>query len=381
MNYLLHGLRVTFGLRLRSMRTWALVLILPVLVLTASALLPSDEVSAPVQVGVALPEDGAREFWDDLCRRSGTVMTFILSDPDTIDRNVAAGRWDCGLILAEDFDKKLQNLDTGKLITLRIGPGSTVYPLVREAVFASAAELLSPVIAREYLLDSGIAKQEEMDLLLPLLEEILPEESRVILSLTTLDGTPLDPLDLADQSVAVILRWLISAIILVWLLLAATDLGRWLDSPAARRLKPLRSTGILALSRVGADVIFAGCSGILALILLGDGWASWLSLLAYVFYLGTLASLLARVRPVWTALPIIMPFVPVVSLLLSPVIVDLSAMYPALSGITSHLSASLFLGGCAGNLFCTARLAVTGLFLLALDLIADRMAIAFWRKK
>mgnify|MGYP006922407952 CR=1 FL=1 len=49
--------------RLTRWRTWALVLLLPLLIFFAARILPAEEVSTPVQVGVVLPETGGGDFW------------------------------------------------------------------------------------------------------------------------------------------------------------------------------------------------------------------------------------------------------------------------------------------------------------------------------
>ena len=48
--------------QLASWRTWCLLLLLPLIVFGAARLSPAEEVSAPVQVGVVLPEEGGERF-------------------------------------------------------------------------------------------------------------------------------------------------------------------------------------------------------------------------------------------------------------------------------------------------------------------------------
>ena len=143
--------QTALNLQLRAWKTWLFVLLLPALVWLLLAALPERERGAPVQVGVSLPEEGGEAFWALLEERGGVVVTFIRADEDAIAAKVASGQWDCGLLLPEDFRERLEALDTGRLVTLCVGDGSTVYPLVRETAAACLAELLSPGIAREYL--------------------------------------------------------------------------------------------------------------------------------------------------------------------------------------------------------------------------------------
>ena len=76
---------------------------------------------------------------------------------------MAAGRWDCALVLPEDFEDRLTRLEVDGLFTLVTGPGSAVYPMVRETASACVAELISPGMAEDYLLDSGIVTEDQVE--------------------------------------------------------------------------------------------------------------------------------------------------------------------------------------------------------------------------
>lgn len=352
--------------RLTGWRTWLLLLLLPLATFGARALLPAEEVSTPVQVGVVLPEEGGEDFWARLEARSGLVVTFHRSGLDQAEGQVAAGRWDCALVLPEDFEDRLARLETDGLFTLLIGPGSTVYPMVRETVSACVAELISPGMAEEYLLGSGIVEADQLDNLRPRLYEVLLDQDRVLISMESLDGRPLDPLSLADSGVSNLLAGLTAILLLIWALLAAMDLGRWLDSPFARRLRPLRGTTALLLPRLGAAMVPALCAGALALLAVDRPLPCILALLPYLLFWGAAALALARLRPVWSALPAVVPFVPVLGLLLSPVLLDLSLLFPALGPVVRWNPVTLYLRACGGGRTDGAVLAAAGGVLLAL---------------
>ena len=178
--------------QLTEWRTWLLLLLLPLLALGADRLIPAEEVSAPVQVGVVLPEEGGGRFWSLLEERSGLVVTFQLSDEDTARRQVATGQWDCALLLPEDFEDRLERLELYPALNLLTGPGSTVYPMVRETAAAALAQCVSPGIAERYLLRSGIAGQDTIAEMRPRLNEVLLDQDRVLVSMETADGRPLD---------------------------------------------------------------------------------------------------------------------------------------------------------------------------------------------
>ena len=187
MSFFLSCLAAALRARLRDPRTW-LLLLLPLTVFGAKALLPAQEAAAPVQVGVVLPQQGGQAFWDKLERRSGLAVSFLRADEEEARRQVAAGRWDCALVLPYDLEERLAATDTYELIDLLIGPGSTAYPLVRETAAACVAELAAPAIAEDYLLQRKIADEASIAGLRPRLRETLADQDRVHVSLETVDG-------------------------------------------------------------------------------------------------------------------------------------------------------------------------------------------------
>ena len=371
MNFSLTLFKTALLSRLTGWRTWLLLLLLPLATFGARALLPAEEVSTPVQAGVVLPEEGGEAFWARLEERSGLVVAFHRSGLDQAKGQVAAGRWDCALVLPEDFEDRLARLEVDGLFTLLTGPGSAVYPMVRETVSACVAELISPGMAEEYLLDSGIVEADGIERVRPRLREVLLDQDRVLISMESLDGRPLDPLTLADSGVSNLLSGLAAILLLIWALLAAMDLGRWLDSPFARRLRPLQGATALLLPRLGAAMVPALCAGGLALLAVDHPLPCILALLPYLLFWGAAALALARLRPVWSALPAVVPFVPVLGLLLSPVLLDLSLLFPALGPVVHWNPVTLYLRACGGAWTDGAVLAAAGGVLLALPSLLE----------
>lgn len=356
--------------RLASWRTWALVLLLPLLAFSAARLLPAEEVSTPVQVGVVLPKSGGEGFWRRLEERSGLVVTFHEAGYSQAERRVAAGRWDCALVLPEDFAGRLARRDLDGLFTLLIGPGSAVYPLVRETAVACVAECVSPGMAEDYLLDSGIVGEEDLVRVRPRLDQVLLEQDRVLVSMETADGRPLDPIALAYSGVSGLLTGLTAILLLIWTLFTAMDLGRWLDSPAARRMAPLRGRMVVLLPRLAAALVPALCAGALALAVAEVPRAAG-AMVPYLLFCGAAALALALYRPLWSALPVLMPFVPALGLLLSPILLDLSLLFPALAPVIRWNPVTLCLRACGGSWGDGLLLAAAGAAVLSLLWFAD----------
>lgn len=373
MRFLFSGIRTNLLSRLKSPGLYAVLLIVAI-VLAAVSQFPAQEISAPVQVGVVLPERGGESFWKLLEQRSGTVLTFHKTDADTVDRNIAAGKWDCGIILSDDFAKCVDKADMTRAFTLRIGEGSTVYPLVREAVCACTIQLIGPGIAAKYLLDKGIVSDEaKLEQIRPLLEQTLDASQRVEIHLSTPDGQPLEPVKLAARGVDLILCWVVSAVLLVWLLLCATDLARWLQSPAARRMRPLRCATCLMGAKIGGDGLLALILGCAAMITLKTGFSGCAAVASYVLFWLSMALLLAHFTAVSTVIPVLVPFVMVISLLLSSVLVDISLVMPQLGAIGKWLPCRLFLNTCQGDLTGAAILLTGSLICILLSIGLDRL--------
>ena len=99
-------------------------------------------------------------------------------------------------------------------------------------------------IAKEYLLESGIVAPEQMPGAESRLLNVLGDQDRVLVTMKSLDGRELKVPELTSRGVEQFLRWLIAAVILVRMVFGAADLGKWSNSPAVRRMAPLRSAAV-----------------------------------------------------------------------------------------------------------------------------------------
>ena len=344
MKFVVYGMGITLARRMRTLRGWLSLLLIPALVLGRYWVLPAGDMTAPVQVGVCLPESGAEAFWELLEGHSGTVLTFLAASEGEIEARVASGQWDCGVILPEDFGTRLETLKTKGLFTLITGPNSAVYPLVRETVSATMAQLVSPALALEYVREIGLgdALPEEA-----LKNRVLEESERVLLHMTTPDGSPLAPLKLADSGIRQLLCWLTSCLILIWMLLSATELGTWLQSPGAGRMAPLQSKTYRMLTRIGPEALMGAISGRLTLLVLGYGPMAATAAWAYTLFWMSAALLLGRIPKISGGLPVWIPFAGVASLLGSGLLISRVEWMPV----------GWFLAGCEGDFRALVALA------------------------
>ena len=371
MRYFFLSLRLSLRERLRSGRFWcALVLILAAGI--AARWTGQAEVGSAVQVGAVIPS-GAEAFREALESRSGQPVSFIFTDEAEARKKVASGQWDCALLLPDNFAERLESGRQTGLITLITGPGSTVYPLVREAAAAALLKITSGQMAADYLLSSGIA-DGTFD------AAALPQIHTVQINMETLDGQPLDQLSLAGKSLSRVLRGSLAAALLVWALFAAVDLGRWRQTGSALRMRPCLGGIPLALPRLTAALIPAFILGAAGIAAGGEGWRSVLALIPYLAALGALDLLLSTWKPIWEALPAVIPFAATSVFVLSPVFVDAALLFPALSPVCRWMPVTLYLYGCEGNWGALCRLigmaAVFALAAILLESLQNRRKTA-----
>lgn len=369
MKFVLYGIGTGLIRRLRSFRGWLSLLLIPALVLGLNRVLPPEELTAPVQVGVCLPESGAEEFWELLRQRSGTVLSFVLATEPEMEGRVASGQWDCGLVLPEDFGEKIGKVKLNGLFTLYTGPGSVVYPLVRETVSACTAQLVSPNMAWEYLQESGLADGiEDTEAAWNRLNRVLDDSDRVLVTMTTPGGEPLEALALADSGIRQLLCWLVSCLVLIRMIMGAAELGNWMESPGVARMSPLRGKTSRMLIRMAPEALLTGICGSITLGILGFSFWSWVSIWVYVlFWLGAVI-LLVRIPALPGAMPVLMPFAAALSLLCSGILTN-SASWMGWTPV------GLFLAGCGGKMSALMVLSAASVLCLG---AAFRMDQAKW---
>lgn len=364
MNYLMTALKLEITRLFRLRRTWA------ALVVTAAAVLAARWAAAPVgstavQAGVVLPEHGGEVFWEELQKRSGSTVSFVLTDEETLERMVSANRWDCGLIAEEDMAQRLASGERKGLVTLVTGPGSTVYPLVRETAAAALTWQAAPQIAEEYLISRSIVPPEDaLKGYRP-----LPETAQVAIRMETTEGSRLPPENLVRQGTSQLFRGLTALGLMVWMLLLAMDLGRWKQSPHAKRLCPLTGRTALLLPPLLAGTAFAFCAGTLALLPSG---AAVLSLLPYLALWGAVSLLAAETERIWQEIPTLLPFAAVAGFVLSPVLVDMTLICPQLSPLCDWLPVSLYLRSSGGDPAAAGKLVLLAAAVWAAILLGER---------
>jgi len=347
----------------------AVVFFLLALALTAAVpALPGPENGAIAQVGLVLPPEGGQAMAALLQEGESRAVRYILTDEETAEKKVLSGQWDCALLLAEDFDWKLEDLETRQLMTLLTGPGSTVYPLVQEHAAACVMQLLAEPMAAAFLEKNGVASPEWAE---------APEETvpRVDIRLQTLEGAALEVPALKQAAERRLLLGTAAVLLLLWGLYLAGDLGRWLESGTARRLLAVRSEGQLLLPQLLAQSLpLVTWGGVLAGVL--DGFPAAAAWLSYSLAVMGITLLAARCRPLWQAVPVCAPFLAAACFLLEPVLLDVEALFPVLLRWGRWRPVTLFMKSLAGDPGATGLLALEAAVLLTLGRTGKRR----WKK-
>lgn len=348
------------------------VFFLLVLVMTAAAVfLPKAGEDTIVKVGMVLPEEGGEDL-AALLQKGEQGIEYILTDAVTAEKKILSGTWDCALVLAEDFEEKMKDLDPYRLITVKTGPASAVYPLVQEHAAACVMELMTAGIAREYLEDNGI-DTAELDQRFRELEAYVP---RVQVQMQTLEGTRLRLPALKEAVGSALLRGGAAVLMLLWGLYLSVDLGQWLCGGAARRLLALRPAGQLLLPRLCAGMLPMLLWGVVLTIAIGGGTRSILAWLLYTYAVMGMSLLLSWIPGLWQAVPVCAPFLAVGCILLEPVLLDVGKLFPLLDKWGWWRPLTLYIEGCGGSIRALGMLALEAVLLLSIGL-----GLPGWRER
>ena len=126
------------------------------------------------------------------------------------------------------------------------------------------------------------------------------------------------------------------------------------------------------VAKASGDTLLSALSGCLGMLVLGFGFWGCLAVVCYSLFLLSLSVLLSQFPKVSGILPVFAPFLVVISLLLSSVLVDLTLFLPVSSAVTGLLPVSRFLMLCGGDPAGTILLLPAALLLPATALTARR---------
>lgn len=333
---------------------YLIALLLCPLVLALGLLLPREARGTEILVGISLPEDSpaAAELWERLEEERAGAVTYCRAAPEEVRAQVAAGRWECGFLLAEDFEDRLAEGRYEDLVTQVVSPASTMALPLREPVSAALLELCWQDIAGDCLTRIGLDLPP-----VGALEDIIPPENRVAVRAETVgaDAAPQDTaesLPYADLLTGGVGLWLQAAA-----LLAAGHLRRWLCGGWARLALPRVGLGVLLLPHAAVLGLAAWLAGAAALLLMGGDGRALACLALYQLCLTAASAALALLPGAERLIAVLLPVTPLACVICCPVLLDAALLVPALYPVSRALPLTHFLLAVQGQTGSAAPLA------------------------
>lgn len=369
---------------LRSGPVLACLLALPALVLGLALLLPRQTDAGPtVEVGVLLPQNSpaAESLWQRLeANRQGLFHFNRAQNQQQLKDMVAANAWECGYLMPEDLDARIGTGSYNRLFTRVQSPATTLGPLVDWQLAAALMDVCAPQLVQGYVQSNGIWPEADPAQLQALLEEAFAVDNQLVLEVLPVGSqAALDVTGAVGTAVALV-RGGVAVVLLLFACLVAVRFAEDLALGFFARLRPFTGRAGLVLPSYAAALLPAGLVALLALGLAGllfpgqlGAPAREVGLLAlYLLYLAACSLLLAVLFKRPGVLVCLLPFVLVACLLLCPIFVDLSFLFPGGRVLAGLLPPTLYLRAAAGHPAALWQMAAAtlGLFGLAAGLFS-----------
>lgn len=352
--------KTELAIRFKS-RSNMLFCLIAVIITVIMLAFSGQENQASIQVGIQIPH-GEEDFCQVLQEKSGRIIEFVPADEQMMDKKILSGDWDCGLIIPDDFTKRLEALDLEKIIVIKKGPASAVYPLVEEVVCAAVIEWISPYLAQDYLHEMGVEDVSVMDTY----SKWEREDGWVKVEMATYTGEPLQTVGILHSVKNHIFSGLAAIFILVWGLYLSVDLGRWLQSFAAVRFCSVCSVAQLLIPKLSASLLPVCVWGSVFFCLMGCGVIGLAALAAFMLVVMALSMVISRFPALWQSVIALIPFQVMASLLLEPVLLDTAILFPKVAAITKWFPVSLFLRAYGGEISSLCVLLAESVILIVL---------------
>ena len=353
---------IAFALQLKRLlrrpATAVCLLALPVLVLAMGLFLPRSA-QTPVLVGVLLPNNSRHGavIWQSLRSASNQDIQFLAAaDKGQLKALVAAGRWECGSLLPDDLDKRLENGQLARLVTRVDSPATSLGGMLDWSVAAAILDSYAPTLANKGLAAAGVLPKEEAAQHERLAAKLFAPQVLLKINVVPVNATSVPTVGGALLTAASLARGVVALLLLVFSSLCAVWFSGDRQTGFFQRLRPYSSTVWLYLPTLAAATVLHVAAGLLSLGLamaffpayFGGFFAQAALLLLYMLPLGAFSFLLAMLFSNRELLVCLLPFLLVACLLLCPVLVDLSAYVPALAMPSALLPPTAYLRAAAG---------------------------------
>ena len=310
------------------------LLLCPVIIFAGSLLLPEEGGQAEITVGVAfeVSDETSEELFALLEEESGEMISFRLAEEGEVKQRVAAGQWECGYLFSANLKEGLISGDRSGLITLVCTEGTMLQMPVTEMVSAALLELVWDEIGEEQLSGLGLGQQIDQPL-----KAVLPEEDWVAIRIAAVGGSEEQQGPSADAFYESLLSGITGLWLFVAALLAGGELAEWLKRSYTRYALPGTGLWPMLLPKCMVLSLTAFLSGAASLLAAGGDGQSFSALVLYELTLTALSLALALLPGIDKLLPVLLPVMPLLAVVASPLLVDVSRFLPALRPVSACL--------------------------------------------
>ncbi len=372
MKFFFTALRIHLMRFLRHAST-LVCLLLPCLVAVLGLVLPPEQQTTDaITVGVyyadaadtdslaaaLLEELQTYPFSEDSTNASVPIYFVRAAAREDVAENVAAGVWECGYLLPDDFGRRIAESEYRGLIARVASPASSLAPVIDDAVSGALLKISSPYIATSFLGNTG------------LLEDIPPQQLQSIEAQFFAEDDPLNitvklinaPAATAGNasillSTQAFIRGMVALLLLLFASLTLVRFGDDLRSMFFGRMYSYRRFIALFTPPFVCSALLALASGFASLVvgdlffpgLLHGMGAELVWLLLYQVYLFSLIIFLGSIFYSKYLTLSLTPFLIIACFVFCPIAFDLSSYLPAAGWISLLLPPTLYLRAAAGD--------------------------------
>ena len=370
--------RLHIGRQLRRLSFWV-AFCLPLLLLLCLAVFSPKEQENTLIVGIWAEAESpsSQAFFEKLKAMETPPVSFVQAEHrDQMEEMVASSVWECGYILPEDFEARLERGNYQQIFTRMVSPSTKMQMLSNTSVSAAFLSFVKDDVAASYLEKNNIVSRETFFRLLEN-KTLSALPFSATFDIETVKGVV--PQNSTTQQLEGPLRGTIAIGLFLYCILASTSVSQELRSPFSSRMAPLVGKRTLGISASLSTLLISFIMGVLMLLIVFSNTPSLflslkeeaLALALYLLCLSTLSYALS-VLSKGTHVMALLPFLLLSSMVLSPVFIDIPKYIPMLHPISLILPPTWYFRACTGEIWAIGFLLIMTVFSLVLGLFRNK---------
>lgn len=155
-------LRLHVGRQLRCPSFW-IAFSFPLILIFSLGIFSPKEQEGTLVIGILIEADTpyTQAFFEKLTEMETPPVSFIRADHrEQLDEMVASSVWECGYILPEDFEARLERGDYQQLFTRVVSPSTKMQALSNASISAALLSFVKDDVAAAYLDEKDIVSKE-----------------------------------------------------------------------------------------------------------------------------------------------------------------------------------------------------------------------------